>query len=286
MRHTAREMSVRDILQLAEVLLPTDARARERLGDDTAFAVNVRGGSAGTDRLEGVTAGEAHGHRTMRPPEFAHRRVGILPVLKKVAIDDVAERGLVVHLKPRVMRQLGHVPVIVFRDEVAVRPPPVRQKPLRGLRRVDNPAEKRRDPSAERITVRIGEILLHLRRPGLSEALPTVDEHPAHLALQDTLVESSDVTLEIRLDACGIEFVALPARGLFRSGSVDALRVDVPEADDRPLPGGNGPFGLARQVDDARRIDPCGFFLRRRVFVQQRTQRPRALALPVGMPRC
>ena len=184
------------------------------------------------------------------------------------------------------MGKFGHAPVVVLRDQPPESSPPVHQKPIRLIRRAENPPEQSRQPFAHFIAINLLEIHLHLRRPGLTETFPAINKHTAHLALQWPFVQPPHITVEACLYSGRVELVAFPPCRFRRCRGIDSFGVDVskphhsPSATFRRLP-----FGQPRQIDDARTVDKAYRLLHRGAAERKRTQRPAALGFPVRQPR-
>ena len=285
MRHAARKMPVGGILELLEVLVPPDAPAGECLCTDASLSVDMGGRCAWPHGLEGIRPNAAFVFHGMRMPELAHRRIRIFPVFKKIARDNIAKRCLVVHCQSRFMRKFGHAPVVVLRDEVAVRAPPVRQELFRRFRRFDHIAKERGQMSAQLVAVGGPEILFHPFRPRLAEALPAIDEHPVHVPFERAVKKPPDVALEIRLYAFGVELVALPTRRFLRCRGIDAFRVHMAEPQNRPTVWRRDPVSITGYVNGLCTVNPSPLVLHRRTLPQERTQHFPRLCLPIGLPR-
>ena len=154
------------------------------------------------------------------------------------------------------MRKFPQTTEIIFSDQIADSAPPIEQKTFRlGGRRYD-PSEKCWNPPPQTITIGIEKVFFHLWRPGLTEAFPAVDQHAGHVTLEDSIIESANVTVEASFYSGWIELVAFPTCRLLGSGSVHALCVHVSDTNNSPPALRNNPIGFSGQIYHFRQINP------------------------------
>ncbi len=288
MRHAARERVITRPLQILGCFIPLEFHARERLGGATALAIDVRRTRTGIDGLEVVLPDTA-----LRAwmPELAHRRVAPFPEAHQVAGNHVAERRLVLGRHAEFLRDDVHAGVVVRLDEIAQRPPPVEEKPLRRRRIVQHPAEDGGQLLAEVVAVGGAEIGLQRRRPRLAQTLPAVDHEPLELAAgQRAVRKTPDVGGEVGVDGGRVHLVAFPARGFLRRGAVARPVVHVADAQDRPFAGGRRPTKtpvhvLVRQVEHGVRLHPAGGILAEGRTLHEAAQHPPGETFPVVQTR-
>ena len=279
---------VSHLAEHAQVLVPRQVERRERLCRHARLAVHARCRGRGADGLVVVVREPV----AERLPVLGHGHVGIFVELHRVAGEDVARRRLVAHRHPPLVSQAAHQAVEIVGEEFVDGAAPVREEFARLPAVVHHPPEDGRHPREQVVVAAAEEFLLHVARPRLRRALPTVHQHIVHQPLQRSVGQAPDVAAELIGHELLVELVHLPPCGLGRCRTVLAACVHVPYAQNHPpacrrLPTQTavGRHQLA-QVNDICTADEAAAAL---VHIlrqgQQPARRPARLHLPVVAAR-